>query len=76
MSRFSAERCAGLHNQLLAKAIEHSTAACTERTLAKRFLWAFPEFAGLPSIEEMQLCRFLQLIDNTPVAVEDGAWRC
>ncbi|KAI1346683.1 hypothetical protein F5Y01DRAFT_17063 [Xylaria sp. FL0043] len=66
-SLFSPQRCADLHNRLLAKAIEHNPEARTEQTLATRFLQAAPEFAELPSIEEIPLYQFLELIDNTPV---------
>ncbi|KAI0467975.1 hypothetical protein F4859DRAFT_492294 [Xylaria cf. heliscus] len=63
---FSPERCADLHNQLLAKAIEHGPTLYTERTLANRFLEAAPEFADIPSLESLPLYRFLRLLDTTP----------
>lgn len=49
ISTFPPERCADLHNQLLAKAIERNPAARTERTLATRFLRTFPEFVDIRS---------------------------
>ncbi|KAH8164649.1 hypothetical protein CIB48_g3609 [Xylaria polymorpha] len=69
---FSPERCAGLHNRLLAKAIEHNPEMHTERTLATRFLQTSPESADLPSIEEIPLYQFLRLIDTTPAVVGGG----
>ncbi|KAI1425105.1 hypothetical protein F5Y12DRAFT_748865 [Xylaria sp. FL1777] len=65
---FSPQRCAELHSRLLAKAIEHDPEVYTERTLATRFLQTSPEFAELPSIEEIPLYQFLRLADNTPAA--------
>ncbi|KAF3068384.1 hypothetical protein GL218_08392 [Daldinia childiae] len=64
---FSPERCADLHNRLLAKSIEHLPARRTERNLVARFLDAAPEFAEIPSLPELPLYRFLALLDTTPI---------
>ncbi|KAI5918692.1 hypothetical protein F4810DRAFT_558123 [Camillea tinctor] len=63
-STFSPERCADLHNQLLAKATEHSPNVQIERTLAARFLDMAPEFAEVPSLDDLPLYRFLRLLDT------------
>ncbi|KAI1210206.1 uncharacterized protein F4807DRAFT_460039 [Annulohypoxylon truncatum] len=66
---FSPERCADLHNQLLAKATEHSLNIQIEQNLAPRFLDIAPEFAEVPSLDDMPLYRFLSLLHTTPPAV-------
>ncbi|KAI1413217.1 hypothetical protein F5Y13DRAFT_189580 [Hypoxylon sp. FL1857] len=65
---FSPERCAALHNKLLAKSIENCAARKTERSLAARFLDAAPEFAEIPSLDALPLYRFLALLDTTPIS--------
>ncbi|KAI1734272.1 hypothetical protein F4680DRAFT_357676 [Xylaria scruposa] len=62
---FSPERCAALHNQLLAKATEHDTDVQVERTLAARFLDIAPEFADIPSLNDLPWYHFLRLLDTT-----------
>ncbi|KAI8944768.1 hypothetical protein F4801DRAFT_594695 [Xylaria longipes] len=49
---FSPERCADLHNQLFAKAIENNPT---------------PEFADIPSLDSLPLYRFLGLLNTTPL---------
>ncbi|KAK6957137.1 hypothetical protein Daesc_002422 [Daldinia eschscholtzii] len=68
-SSFSPERCADLHNRLLAKSIEHIPVRQTERNLIARFLEAAPEFADIPSLPDLPLYRFLALLDTTPVSL-------
>ncbi|KAI0149996.1 hypothetical protein F4776DRAFT_604115 [Hypoxylon sp. NC0597] len=65
---FSPERCAALHNELLAKSIEHYAAQKTERNLAARFLDAAPEFTEISSLHTLPLYRFLSLLDTTPIS--------
>ncbi|KAI0453563.1 hypothetical protein F5B21DRAFT_525713 [Xylaria acuta] len=62
---FSPQRCADLHNQLIAEVIKHNPTLCTERTLATRFLEAAPKFADVPSLDSLPLYRFLGLLDTT-----------
>ncbi|KAI1145261.1 hypothetical protein F4825DRAFT_257633 [Nemania diffusa] len=69
---FSPERCAALHNQLLAKATEHDPNVTIERTLAARFLAVAPEFAELPSLDDLPWYRFLRLLDTTPPVANGG----
>ncbi|KAI1096628.1 hypothetical protein F5B19DRAFT_153636 [Rostrohypoxylon terebratum] len=69
---FSPERCADLHNRLLAKATEHSLNIQTERTLLARFLDVAPEFAQVPSLDDLPLSRFLRLLDTTPTVADEG----
>ncbi|KAI1439554.1 hypothetical protein F5Y02DRAFT_62874 [Annulohypoxylon stygium] len=69
---FSPERCADLHNQLLAKATEHSSNVQIERTLLACFLDAAPEFAEIPSLDDIPLCRFLRLLDTTSTVANGG----
>ncbi|KAI1131475.1 hypothetical protein F5Y10DRAFT_262237 [Nemania abortiva] len=72
VSTFSPEHCASLHNQLLAKATEHDPNVQIERTLAERFLAAAPEFAELPSLDDLPWYRFLCLLDTTRPAANRG----
>ncbi|KAI1136044.1 hypothetical protein F5Y05DRAFT_122232 [Hypoxylon sp. FL0543] len=65
---FSPERCADLHNELLARSIERRNQRDTERNLAARFLDAAPEFAEIPSLHEIPLYRFLALLNTTPIS--------
>ncbi|KAI0885388.1 uncharacterized protein GGS22DRAFT_188678 [Annulohypoxylon maeteangense] len=71
-STFSPERCANLHNQLLAKATEHSPDVQIEQTLSARFLDIAPEFTEVPSLDDLPLYRFLRLVNTTPPASNGG----
>ncbi|KAI0600744.1 hypothetical protein F4775DRAFT_582638 [Biscogniauxia sp. FL1348] len=71
-STFSPERCADLHNQLLAKATEHSQNVRIEQTLSARFLDIAPEFAEVPSLDDLPLYRFLRLLETTPPVANGG----
>ncbi|KAI0103702.1 hypothetical protein GGR51DRAFT_250092 [Nemania sp. FL0031] len=71
-STFSPERCAALHNQLLVKATEHDPDVQIERTLAARFLGIAPEFANIPSLDDVPWYRFLCLLDTTPLDANGG----
>ncbi|KAJ8110245.1 hypothetical protein ONZ43_g5923 [Nemania bipapillata] len=70
---FSPERCADLHNQLLAKAAEHDPNAAIERTLVARFLETTPEFDEPRSLYKLPWYRFLSLLDTTPSLPDKGA---
>ncbi|KAI8965151.1 hypothetical protein F5Y11DRAFT_37348 [Daldinia sp. FL1419] len=65
---FSPERCADLHNRLLAQSIENLPSQRTERNLVARFLDAAPEFTEIPSLPDLPLYRFLALLDTTPIS--------
>ncbi|KAJ8126294.1 hypothetical protein O1611_g7345 [Lasiodiplodia mahajangana] len=71
-STFSLERCAALHNQLIAKATSHNPDVQIERTLVERFLDEAPEFADIPSLNDLPWYRFLCLLDTTPLDVNGG----
>ncbi|KAI1631886.1 hypothetical protein F4809DRAFT_645980 [Biscogniauxia mediterranea] len=43
-----------------------------EQTFATRFLDLAPEFAGVPSLDDLPLCRFLRPLDTTPPAANGG----
>ncbi|XXG95487.1 hypothetical protein Hte_001751 [Hypoxylon texense] len=64
---FSPERCADLHNQLLAKATEHNVNVQAERNISARLLDIAPEFAEVQSLNDLPFYRFLCLLDTTPL---------
>ncbi|KAI1376192.1 hypothetical protein F4677DRAFT_419158, partial [Hypoxylon crocopeplum] len=71
MDSFSPERCADLHNQLFAKATEHNPNVQIEQTLSARLLDVAPEFAEVPSLDDLPWYRFLRLL-NTTLPVTNG----